>query len=1070
MKVPLKENLTAKIVRTFTFNKALSYIILSAVILFGTLAYVYTPKQYNPEITRPAFSITIEYPGARAEEVEEFITKEIVERINDIRGVDEINAMSYDGGKSVVYVIFDVGENTEEAKVKLYTKISRSVNLPYEKIKEPVILDISPDDVPIVGVAFYSYQMNINEVRSRVYEILKEIRKVPGVANLNVHGGNKRALLVKVDPESLWERNLSIQSVIQSIQKSNTKQIAGSIRDDYEYIELEVDGTVKNSDDARRIQIAPNIELQDVATVEDSWTKKTSFTSLFDKTDGEKQVVYLSIAKRQGANAPSVSKSVIEKINRVVSGNEEYKHIQYEIVRNDGLVAQKEINGLALNLITSIVIVGVILVLFLSYRPAIVVMTAIPLTLFLVFFVTIFSDQTINRITLFALILSLGLLVDSATVVVENIYRHIKSTDNSQHAIIHAVQQVGVGLILSTVTSVVVFLPVSQITGMMGPYMGPLAFFVPLALIMSLIVAFVITPFLSKIFFQSKLSPEKQKSGLLSYHFEILANKYGELLKYILYKKKVQKSVIIIAILALLSSFALPVFGLVKFQMLPKADRNQFYIYIDAPDGTDVLETKKISNKISNEIIKNEYVKSVQSFVGEPPITDFNGMFKNVMNRKNTNNATLKVNLQDKELRKPPSSTIASNTRKIIKKINLPENTSIKIIEDPPGPPVSAAFVAKVFGKNTETRERLAIQIKKTADSIYGMTDLDTSIPEASPKLTLNINPEKALQYGVKTEDISNTINALFGPITISQYHAYDLSEYAPIQISLPYDDIKTVSSIERISIMSSSGSLVPLSSVSDYSWKRTYPPITTEKLEEVTYVTGEMDNRPVVYSVIDMIKSMKSYSDDYGKITDWNLWGMTYTKNNGDVYEIKWGGEWEMTLENFRDLGIAMIVALFLVYGILVAQYGSFRVPGLIMTTVPFGLVGILPGFFVLGKISDITLTATALIGFIALIGIVVNNAILYLEYFEEIKQDSPEISDEDALIESGKVRLRPIMLTSLTTVLSSITIASDPVWSGLAWSIIFGLSLSTVLTLIIFPTLYILTNKTKKPMQTNG
>lgn len=1054
-----KKSIITNIVSLFTFNRPLSFIILIGVIIFGTMSYTLTPKQYNPEIIRPAFSVSVDYPGAKAQEVEEFATKELVEKLNDLPGVDEITAYSYDGGRSVVTVVFDVGENIEDAKVRLYTKLMQSASFAKGSMRQPVIEAIDPDDVPLVTVAFYSDKLTQNDVRTKVVDIMNTFKNIPDIANLSVHGGQSRALLVRVNPAAMRERDVSILDIVNGINSTNIKGVVGELRDSEQVVKLEVDGAITSSEDARSLIVRPGVKLRDVAFVEDAWREQSSFVLFKKQGDNLHDAVYLSLAKRKGSNAPSVSNIARENLEMVMS-SPKYADLSYEVVRDDGLVAEKEINGLAFNLLTSIVIVGIVLVLFLSYRPAIVVMSAIPITLLLVFFIAFLAGETINRITLFALILSLGLLVDSATVVVENIYRHMKLNDDSKKAVIHSVEQVGKGLILSTITSVVVFLPVSYITGMMGSYMGPLAFFVPIALVMALIVAFVITPFLSYTLLHNKVNNGRSSGGLLGNFFDHISDKYAKILRSILYSESLRKRVVLGVVAAFLVSLMLPAFGLVHFQMLPKADKEQYYVYLDLPTGTDILETKKVSESVADIVSSDPSVRSVQLFVGEPPVIDFNGLFKGVASRNQRDQATLRINLSDPKERKERSFEILSQARENVYDAGiLPVGSSVKFIGDPPGPPVMATFVAKIMGPDRKIREHLASVVERYAYDVKGVVDVDTSIPEAAPKLIVDVDENRALEYGVSAKNISDTNSLLFGPVDLSQYHAFGLNEYAPIQISLPRNERMTPGGLDRIDVRAQNGALVPLSSVASYKWSRTVPPIVSEDNESVVYVTSEVDDRSIVYVVIDVMRHFFGYSDENGSITRSELFGSTYTAENGEQYAIDWGGEWKMTLENFRDLGVAMIVALFLVYAILVAQYRSFRIPALIMTTVPLGLIGILFGFFVLDVTAGIYLTATALIGFIALVGIVVNNAILYLEYFQELKKEDPYMDERDALIKAGKVRLRPIMLTSATTILGSITIASDPVWSGLAWSIAFGLLLSTILTLVIFPTLYTVT-----------
>lgn len=478
------------------------------------------------------------------------------------------------------------------------------------------------------------------------------------------------------------------------------------------------------------------------------------------------------------------------------------------------------------------------------------------------------------------------------------------------------------------------------------------------------------------------------------------------------------------------------------------------------PEGTDILRTRRFSERVQGVIHEHPETLSTQLFITEPPVIDFNGLFKGSNMRGESHVATIKVNITDADMRAHSSSQIVSDTRQnVLRTIDVPETVSIRFVEDPPGPPVQATFVARIQGPDPYVREYITKNITQALNETPGVVDIDTSIEHAQPRLVVDIDTQKARSYGVFPQHIADTLKVVFGPIHISQYHLTDAHEFAPIEVGVARGDRNTTADLDRIDVRTETGQLIPLSSIATYEYNRSIPAIHTEDLKPTTYVTAETDNRSIVYIVIEVMSTLFGYQDEKeGRFVDWRLFGMTYETSSGESYNIEWGGEWEMTLENFRDLGLAMIVAFALVFGILVAQYRSFLIPVFIMTTVPFGLVGILPGFAVLDATAGVYLTATALIGFIALIGIVVNNAILYLEYFTELKERGGRYEDDrEALIEAGKVRMRPIILTSLTTVLASLTIASDPVWSGLAWSIVFGLSLSAIMTLFIFPILYV-------------
>jgi multidrug efflux pump subunit AcrB len=1044
-------NFAGKIAHFFGENQPLSILVIVATAAMGIFGYFAMPKQYNPEIILPVFQVEVPYPGARADEVESFITRKLEEKIAEIPGVDKISSQSIDGGISIVTVEFLVGEDLELSKIKLFTKIQENLDLRFGNIGTPMIKNINPDDVPIITFALFSETLSQNEIREKAVRIIDQLRDIPGISNLQIHGGETRALNIFLDPEILRLRKFAFSDVINALQKQNVRMIAGTVKDEKQRHEIEIDGTLLNAKDVGEIVIAPNIQLKDIATIEDGISEKTSFVSFREKNTLPKDAVYLSIAKRKGENASTVADAIIKKMN-ILLQRPDFQSIDQKVVQNEGESASKEITKLGGNLLQSIAIVAIVLLFFLGFRAALVVAIAIPFTLLLVFFVGYIAGETINRITLFALILSLGLLVDSATVVVENIYRHIGLNKNRKVAIPHAVGEIGGGLFFSTLTSIIVFLPLTKVTGMMGPYMGPIAFFVPLALIMSLFVAYVITPFLSKLLLPI---PKEKKSPNL---FDRISEQYAKLLDKILSRKKVAKRILWGVFLLLFLVMTFPVLEIIHFRMLPKADKEQFYIYIDAPEGTDTPETSSIADRISTEVLKYSEVISVQSFVGESPVLDFNGLYRGSAFREAPHIATLRISLLPPEQRGVSSENIVLDIREKIEAI-FPKESKIhfRLVEDPPGPPVQATLVAKIKGPNPKIREEITKDVEAFFQNTQGVVDIDTSLEEPFPRTIFSIDQNKAKQLGITSIEIMDALETALTPQKISQFHIKGQEEMAFLEVQIEKTKRDNVGDLSKISIKSVMGQMIPLSSVIKKTPSAHPATLYLDEQVRTDYVTAEMGERSVVYAAIDLIGVLLSYkfSDD-GKKTNWNLFGISYTTEKGEEYQIEWGGEWKMTLENFRDLGLAMMVAFFFIYAILVAQFRSFSIPLLIMATIPLGLVGILTGFAFLDLTNGIFFTATGMIGFIALMGIVVNNAILYLEYFNILQ--SQGIGIKESLIEAGRIRLRPIMLTSITTVLGSLTIASDPVWSGLAWAIVFGLSLSTVLTLGIFPILYFL------------
>ncbi|MCB9816470.1 efflux RND transporter permease subunit [Candidatus Nomurabacteria bacterium] len=1051
-------NIAGRISHFFAVNRPLSMLLLLVSLVFGLVSFFLTPKQYNPEITRPAFAVTVEYAGATTDAALERVVYELVEKIDTVPGVDDIYTQVQDGATIQTTVIFEVGYDKTKAKLDLLSQLEQHSYLARGNIKLPHIIEINPETIPILQIVFGSDELSMPELRTRVVTLSHELGVVDGVSELSVYGGYQNGLVVEIDPTQLAAEGVSLAQVTSALTASQKRVVTGGVRTEPYQIDVVFDGLAISPAEVGELFVAPGVQMRDVARVYEGVSGKRSY--VFHSSDtGSGEVVLLSVAKVEGSSAPVVSKALLAALAEKVE-QPSYQSLSYVVVGNDGATAEAEIFGLTQNLLTSIAIVAVVLLLFLSTRAALVVLVAIPVTLLVVFGLGLLFDQTINRITLFALILSLGLLVDSAIVATENIYSHLKrwhyepSEKTKERVIATAIDEIGVGLLLSTVTSVIVFLPMNFITGMMGPYMGPIAFFVPAALVVSFLVAIVVTPFIA-----SHILHVDDKQNRLTKVFSRIMDRvtaaYTSLLRKILYREGVQRTILRGALLVFLVSLILPATGLVHFQMLPRADRDQFYTYIDLPVGTDIEATKDVAAAVTDVLLADVNVVSVQRFVATPPIVDFNGMFKGAELRSGAHQATLRVNLTPAGERRESSTDIATAARVAIVEAVPEVATAVRFMEEPPGPPVRATFVAKLSADDAALQRQAATDLKEFIGEVTGVVDTYQSDDASIGRVRYDFDYAAANELGISPAQVAAVLGMLGGHYEVGELLGVDASEYTPITLTLPSSVHATPNFIDMVQVATASGELVPLRSVLALSHEVRPSAVYLEDGQTLSYVTAEVEDRSIVYVTIETVRRIIAGELAGYEVTDWDLWGMKLITPDDQVISLTWGGEWEMTLENFRDLGIAMGVALLMVYALLVAQYNKFSTPAYILVTVPLGLVGILWGFFVLDSGFNIYLTATALIGFIALIGIVVNNAIIYLEYVEQAK--AAGASYREALIQAGEARLRPIFLTSLTTVLGSLTIASDPVWSGLAWAIVFGLSLSTVLTLVIYPTLLV-------------
>ena len=1039
----------------FVSNRPLSYILLFTLLGLGIVSFIITPKQYNPEIVRPAFAISLTYDGATVEQATDRVVYELVEKIGVVPGVDDIYTTVRDGATIDTTVIFEVGHDITQAKVDLTTQIDQHSYRARGFIAEPSIQEINPETLPVLQVVFFDPERSVAELRSYVESLRRPLVDIPDVSEIEVVGGYEPAMVVAADPLRLQEAGVHIDNLRDALVASQRRMVTQGVQDDVFRRESVVDSPYTSALELATVPVGAGYTAGDVASIYKGSAGTRSYVYHASKEQQE-EVVMLSVAKVEGANAPTVSEAVHETLAEVVSelGQDS---LEYMVVADEGALAAREITGLAQNLLTSVVIVAAVLFLFLSARAALVVLITIPLTFLVVFFLGYLFEQTINRITLFALILSLGLLVDAAIVVTENIHTRLQqavATTRRATVVSGAVGMVALGLLLSLVTSVIVFLPMRNITGMMGPYMGPIAFFVPAALIVSFVIAIVVTPFLaSRILAQDGTT--KKKQNFVQVGMDRARAFYRSLLGRVLRDRARQRRIIVGAFTGFVVSLLLPLLALVHFQMLPGADREQLYVYLDMPVDTSSEVTRQQSQQLRATLLDHPEVSSVQTFVGQPPIVDFNGMFKGAQERGQSWQATLRVNLTDLDARRIDSESITQELRQqVATKTELATHT--RFLEEPPGPPVRATFEGRIYSENGSVRDELAVALYQTVTDIDGVTDPYVVTEDAVGRVVYTPDPAALREFGVSYSAVLDRIALLSDPQPIGEYMASEAGEYTPLLLSItPIVSSEQRATLDTMHVQNEAGTPIPLASLVSEQYESRPGKRTLESTGTFIGVTAETADRPIVYIVIDVINELRRNGLGEFVVSDWGLFGMTLVDSAGNTVAIEWGGEWEMTLENFRDLGIAMILAFVLVYGVLVARYRNFSTPALILVTVPLGLIGILWGFLVLDQVFGIYLTATALIGFIALIGIVVNNAIIYLEYVEYAMADG--LSRVDALVEAGSHRLQPIMLTSLTTVLGSLTIAFDPVWSGLAWAIVFGLSVSTLLTLVIYPILLV-------------
>ena len=1065
-----------KLTRLFLRNREISLLTIIVIAVWGVTSFFLMPKQYNPEIVAPAFMVVTEFPGASVDDVYEQVTRPLEDKVSELPGLDGISSRSLPEGRSMVMVKFLVGTDRETAKTALNQKLRDGMPQKPAGVTDPTVQSIDPDDVPILDIGLSAADLSESSLRKVGIDVADRLKLVKGVAGVSVLGGRRNDLWVRIDAAALSARDMTLGEVTHAIATADGPEIRDALSSPERNTVLSVSESVTGPDDLAGIVVRKEgdaiVRLADVATVTYGPDDTDSFVRDTDRGAERTPIVHIAVSKLRGANATEVSgavRSALAGLGRSVVPD----GASVTVLNDEGAIAGEEITKLTFDLTKSIVIVGALLLVFLGARNAVIASISIPLVLLAVFGAGLLAGETVNRITLFALILSLGLLVDDAIVVVENIARYFRlyPGENRMRLIIHAVDEVGGALALSTLTMALAFLPMAFVTGMMGPYMGPIPFFVPAALAASLLFSVTINPFLAHLLAPTGAHAAERPSYESGSFYRVVKRievAYAAFLTVLLSVPKRRAWFLGSVAAAFLVSIVLPMTPLVPFRMLPKADKDHFSVYLDLPETTAARTTDAVTRDIEVLLLHHAEVLGVESFVGTAPVTDFNGLFKGSTGRVAGNQATLRVRLTTAGERHVTSEEIASAVRSDLGKFaSLHPDADVRIMEDPPGPPVLSTLLVKVKGPDGAVRDDIVRDMERTVRGTAGVVDIATSLPEHSIGRSYRIDREKSGRLGIDTADIAAAIRTAFSGISAGSYRSSSMNgprtaEEERIMVRFADDFRDDIRTLPLVRLSGTDGRTVPLSELLIADDRPTETEIGSDDREPVGTVSGEMEGRSVVYAAIDLLRGLHSYTlpDGSGTIVSRSLLGAEFedTKTH-DRYRIELGGEWKLTIEVFRDLGIAMALAVFLIYFVLAAKTASLAVPLIIMISIPLSLIGVMPGFAALHAMKGTYFNATSMIGVIALAGLAVKNAVIYLEYLEPLKRAGKSI--EEALVEAGRVRLLPITLTSLAAILGSFTIVSDPVWEGLAWAIIFGLTASTFLTLIVFPLTYYLAKR---------
>ena len=1022
-------------------------------LIAGAFALIATPREEEPQIVVPLADVLISYPGGSAEEIERLVAARLERMLYQIDGVEYVYSMSRPG-MAVVTVRFYVGEGREDSLIKLYNKLQQNIDQVTPGIESWIVKPIEIDDVPIVNATLYSPRYDDHQLYRVAEEVVAKLQSIPNTARITLHGGHRRVLHVYLDKDRLAAYGLAANEIAAALHMANARGEAGAFERHDESIVLEIGPWLRDAREVANLLVGLHedrpVYLRDIAEVVDGPDETATYSRFaFGPADGDRAgpfpAVTIAVAKKQGSNAVAVSRAVQDRLAEL-RGSVVPDDIDIEITRDYGATANDKVNNLVISLGLAILSVIALLAVSMSWREGLIVALAVPITYSLALLCNFLLGYTINRVTLFALILALGLIVDDPIVGVENINRRLRMNPKGERfkIIVDAMQEVLPPIVLSTLAIIISFTPMFFITGMMGPYMGPMALNVPVAVIMSTIVALTITPWLS-----SKLLKDVSEEASRPLEQSRGYRLYNRILRPLLRSRA--KGLALLAGVGLLFLFAVGLAGLgfVPLKMLPFDNKDEFQLLIDLPESATLERTDAVTRELEDYLRTLPEVKNVVSVVGAATPMDFNGMVRHYYMRQGPHLADIRVNLLHRNQRSMDSHALTLRIRDEVRAISERHDANVKIIEVPPGPPVLATLVAEVYGSAFHDYDDLieaARIVKARMAEEEAVVDLDSTIVANQRKIVFEVDRDKAGRHGLSTRDVVDALRlALSGEFAGIVHQPTEQNEW-PIILRLPREARSDPARLAALPLKGRTSVMVQLGELGTFHEDVQDPTIYHKNLERVVYVTAEMAGRGPAYAVLNLQKHFREHPLPDGIRVNWS----------GE-------GEWKITIDVFRDLGIAFSAALLGIYILLVYQTASFLIPLLIMLSIPLTMIGIMPGFWLLnivmnqpvgGFANPVFFTATAMIGMIALSGIVIRNALVLIEFIHAAVADGVPL--EEAMVQSGAVRARPIFLTALTTMLGAGPITLDPIFSGLAWAIIFGMLVSTLFTLVVVPTVY--------------
>jgi multidrug efflux pump subunit AcrB len=1037
-------------------DSKLTPLFIVASLLIGVFAVVKLPREEEPQIIVPMIDIFVAMPGASAKEVEQRVTKPMEKLLWEIPGVEYVYTTS-SPGMAMGIVRFYVGQNEEDSIVRLNQKMFANMDLIPPGATPPLIKPRSIDDVPILALTLHSDRYGDYDLRRIAAQATDAIKQVNNVSEVTLIGGQRREVAVTLDAAKLEAYGLSPASVAQVLQAANQRLPSGKFSNSNRDFVLYTGEFLRDAGEVGSLVVSVNggrpVFLRDIASVTDTGEEPVQMVQ-FAEPGKFRPAVTVSVAKRKGTNAIEVANEVLAKVD-TLKGATIPSNVEVSITRHYGETAQEKSDELLFHMLIAIVSVSILVALTLGFRESLIVFSAIPVTLALTLTVFYLYGFTLNRITLFALIFSIGILVDDAIVVVENIVRHARLPGNAGRPLsevaVEAVDEVGNPTILATLTVIAAILPMAFVGGLMGPYMRPIPIGASAAMVFSLIVAFLVTPWAAV-----RLLKIHEGDGHHE-HEDRFTKFYRRFMGAVLPSTRNRFAFLSLVSVLLLGSMVLVYIGFVKVKMLPFDNKSEFQVVIDMPEGTSLEDTAAATRVLAEEVLRQQNVVNVQTYVGTASPYNFNGLVRHYYLRRGANVADIQVNLLPKHDRDVQSHEIAKTIRTALLPMAHKLNANVKVSEVPPGPPVLQTLVAEVYGPTPEGRDAVARQVRRIFEESPGVVDVDWYVEDDQPRVRIVPDSQKAALHGIAEADIAQTLAMASAGHSTGLLHGEEEREDVPIRVRLDRGTRSDMDRLLALRVPGRMGASVPLRELVRVEHDVEDKSIYHKNLMPVTYVTADVAGvvESPVYAILgigDKVEELKA--PDGGKIAQF-----TAAQPFSDAtYAVKWDGEWHITYEVFRDMGIAFAVVLLLIYILVVGWFQSFFTPLVIMAAIPFSLVGILPAHGMMNAFF----TATSMIGFIAGAGIVVRNSIILVDFIELRLAEGYDLMT--SVIDAGAVRFRPMMLTAAAVVVGSAVILFDPIFQGLAIALMAGEIASLLLSRMTVPIAYYILKKRNK------